>query len=250
MIFKRFFSGFGYFFQGAQLLVKKPKMIKYTIMPMIISTIILTLLLIFGFNYLYNEFSAFLPQLKSDTWYWVIGRYIWFLVIIVVMFLSFGYLFLSVAKILAAPFNDLLSEKIELMMNPNYSEPENAFLHLAKTLFPTIVEELKKITLILSGYAGLLFLNMIPMMQIISAPLLVIYSMLVIAIDFSDYTFSRHQLTLKQKIMFIKRYQIEMLGFGAAAYVFLFIPFINLLVIQIAVISSTILVVDKESLPQ
>lgn len=211
---------------------------------MIISTVVLTLLLVFGFNYLFDEFTAFFPELQSDTWYWVIVRYIWFIVITVLLFISFGYLFLSVAKILAAPFNDLLSEKIEIMHNPNYKEPESAFFHLAKTLIPTLLEELRKITIIITAYLLLYFLTLLPLLQVIAVPAIVVYSMLVISIDFCDYTFARHQMTYKEKLAFIKKHTFEMLGFGAAAYLFLFIPFVNLLIIQVAVISSTLFVVE------
>jgi CysZ protein len=248
MFFKRYVSGFINVFEAFDVVFTKPSLFLYFIIPFIISMIVLVLLIFFGVTSLID----FIPGLvtiddKDGFLYQLFYVLISVIFVLMVIFMA-GYSFIAIVKIFCAPFNDLLSEKIEIMKNEHYKEPENAWQHFIKNLFPTILEELKKITVFLTGYLVIVLLSFLPFINFISPFLLVIYSAIVLSIDFVDYSMARRRMTLKAKIQFFKANKAEMLGFGTSVFLMFSIPIVNIFFIQIAVIAATLLYIKKEEI--
>ncbi|MCB0279421.1 MAG: EI24 domain-containing protein [Calditrichaeota bacterium] len=239
-----FTNGFLYTYKAIQILIQRPKLIGYTIIPVIITFFSFIFSIWLGGSWLLNRITELFGVQTDETIWATVLTIISAVFIFSLLLIGAGYLFVSVSKLFSAPFNDLLSEKVEIAYNPDYKEPENALLHLIKTLIPSLIEELKKIILIISGFLLLYAVYLLPVIQVLAPVLIIIYSVAVISIDFVDYSMARRQFSIREKIVFFKTNKLTMLGFGTAVFLLLFIPFTTLFVIQIAVIGGTLLFID------
>lgn len=246
MWIQRYFKGLSVLWRSGTLLARQPKLIKYMILPVLFSLTTYVVLLAFLYTTLESTFNDFLPSLSGDD-VWSIIFYVFWLLVFVLLFLYLAsYSFISISKIFAAPFNDLLSERIEVEYNPAYEEPKNAFQHFLNTIFPTILEEIKKVSLITLGFAILFFLSLIPVINVFIAPISVAYSVLALSIDFVDYPLARRLMRLREKKQFVIGNMPELLGFGSGTFVLFLIPFLGLFILPIAVIGGTMLFIDTE----
>lgn len=244
MSIRRFVNGFLSTFAAIRYLFQRPKVVWYMIVPALLTVIVFTLLILFSLEYLSTWLETELPIVEDDSWVGVVVYYGAVILLAAVLIMSSGYAFLSATKIIAAPFNDLLSERIEKEYNPTYSEPDDPVAHLIKWLLPSIWEEIKKVTLIIGGFVVLNLLNLLPGAQLIATPLLIAYSILVISVDFTDYAMARRLWSVKRKIAFVRTYLPEFIGFGTSVFLLILIPFMVLIVVQIAVIGGTLLFID------
>ncbi|MGO3800110.1 MAG: sulfate transporter CysZ, partial [Vibrio casei] len=105
-------SGFGYFIYGAQLCLK-PGIRRFVILPL------LTNIILFGGSlyYLYSNLSVWLENWLGtipDIFSWL--SYLLFPLLGITIIATFSYFFSTVANWIAAPFNGLLAEKLEILL--------------------------------------------------------------------------------------------------------------------------------------
>jgi CysZ protein len=187
-----------------------------------------------------------LPEVTNSDWLSILVQIIGLFLFIIAFFYFAGYTFFSITKLFSAPFNDLLSEKVEETSNDQFQPAEGSVSHFLNALFPTILEEVKKLALIISGFAILYIATLLPLLQLIAIPLLMVYSVLVVAIDFLDYPMARRQMNISAKIQMVKRFMPELLGFGTITFALFLIPLFGLIILQLAVIGATLLFIQFE----
>lgn len=239
-----FIKGMGYIPKSFNVFITHSSMRIYPLIPIFITFIVFIFGIYFGFGALTDLFNSATNLDSNATWWAMVLGFLWSMVLLLGLFISSGYLFVTITKIFAAPFNDMLSEKVELHYNPDYVEPEHPFQHFVATIIPTIVEELKKVSLILIGYVIVLFTFLIPVLGTLTPFIYIIYSIVVISIDFVDYPLARRFYTLKQKKEFIKKHLSTLSGLGTALFLLFLIPFMQLFILPIAVVSGTLLFID------
>ena len=240
----KFMQGMSYIPKSFNVFIKNPSMRIYPIIPILVTFVVFVFGIYFGFGFLNDLFNEHTSLEENASWWAMVLSVIWTVVLLGTLFISSGYLFVMVTKIFAAPFNDLLSEKVELIYNPDYAEPEHPFQHFIATIYPTVMEEIKKVSLILLGYMIVFLTFIIPGINIISPILYVLYSILVISIDFVDYPLARRFYTIEQKKTFIKENSLQLYGLGTALFLLFMVPFMQLFIIPIAVVSGTLLFID------
>lgn len=240
----RFLNGMSYIIKSTTVFMNHPKMILYPIIPVTITFFVMVFGIYFGYDYINSLLTEYSNFGNEPEWWQMVISVVWTMLIFAILLITSGYFFVTITKIFAAPFNDLLSEKVELYYNPDYVEPTDGFAHFLKILYPTLIEEIKKVGLILLGFAVIMFTFILPFINVVSPFLLIIYSIVVMSIDFVDYPLARRLFTVKQKIDFFKTHSFEMLGFGTAIFLLFLIPFMQLFILPVAVISGTLLFID------
>jgi CysZ protein len=65
-----------------------------------------------------------------------------------------------------------------------------------------------------------------------------------LALDYVDWPAARRGLGVGERVAFFRKNALPMLGFGAGVWVFLFVPFLNLLFMPAAVAGGTRLFLD------
>ncbi len=158
-----------------------------------------------------------------------------------------GALALALTSVIAAPFNDLLSEAVEKIAAGREGNPFS-LAALAKDLVRSLRLELTKIVVYLAVMVPLLFASFaVPVVgQALYTAFGFVFTALYFAIDYVDWPASRRGHGIRWRARFAQRNLLPMLGFGTAVWALLFIPVLNLFLMPAAVAGGTLLFLDLE----
>lgn len=222
-------------------LVRKPGIRRFVVMPLFINICLFGGLIWFG----YAQFAPMVDWAMSwvpeflDFLRWIIWVLITSLTAIVVFFT-----FTPIANIVAAPFNAIMSEKIEEMMTGNEINENVSFMTIVSS---SIRSQLGKLVYILLWSAGLLLVSLIPVINLISPVLWVIFGSWLLSLEYLDYPMGNHNLTFAQQKKALSARRGLSLGFGGMVMILTSIPVVNFFVMPIAVAGSTAMWVDQLS---
>jgi len=215
-------------------LLTKPGIREYVILPMLFNITIFAGFMYYGFG-LVMEYQVILNDWLPD-WLdflsWLIVP-IFFIVSLLIM----AYGFTTLTNIVAAPFNALLSEKVEKVLGLPQSETEGGFNGFMKSIPRSIGREIRKFISNLK-WLFLLFISLfIPGVNILS---LVVGSWLM-AIQYLDYPADNHEKSYDEFLDILKTRRLGSLGFGLSIMLISMIPFANLIVVPAAICAGTML---------
>jgi CysZ protein len=152
-----------------------------------------------------------------------------------------------ITAIIAAPFNDLLSEEVERIRTGREGAPFSLRVVLRDSV-RTVGLELVKL-LIWASVMGPLFLAslLLPVVgQILYTVIGFVFTAMYWSIDYVDWPASRQNRGVGFRFGMATRHFLPMFGFGTGVWLFLFIPFLNLLFMPAAVAGGTLLFLDLE----
>ncbi|MEZ5573619.1 MAG: sulfate transporter CysZ [Halioglobus sp.] len=226
--------GAGYLNRGARLL-RHPSLRPFVIVPLLLNIVIFGTLIGIGFSYMSDLMSSMLARIPS--WLSFIQWILWPLIGITVSLVT-GYLFTSVALIIASPFNALLAEKAEELIT---GRPVNglegmgaALLAIPRSALREIVKLLYYIPMALLAF----LLSFIPGVGAVAWLLLGAWMM---SIQFVDYPMDNHQMSFNQVKAAVRSQRLSSLGFGALVALCTAIPLVNFFVVPAAVVGATLL---------
>lgn len=234
----RFAQGFGLPIRGAALLWHTPALRRLAIVPLMLNCVLYLVALTLFFQFYDTGFSLFIEQ--PEAWYWRIGYYILHGLAFVIGLAVLVFSFVFVGKALAAPFLDVLSERTELTLR---GSPTNEAFQPGRWL-NDILRSLSHSILILIVLITAFPLSFIPVVG--SASWLGL-GWLLLVYDFTSFALDRRRLTFRQKCRHLLSDRAESLGFGAALFVLLAIPVVNLVSLSVAAVSGTLLVWEREN---
>lgn len=221
--FYHFFWGIRFFFIGLRMLLRNPALIALSLIPIAL-TLLLLLALVFGCVWIVGQiFSGWIP----DDY-----RGFAQAIILVLAFLLSYFLYLPLARVLMAPFAEAISRKTHCI-----STGEIGFRSDVNWI-RAIKEGLKIATLhiVVGGFA--LALNFIPP---IGPVIGIAIAIALCGLDFLDVPLSARGIEFNNKLSIVWRNKSAAFGFGAASYLLLLIPGINLLSLPVGVIGATLL---------
>lgn len=152
-------------------------------------------------------------------------------ILTVMLFFLVNWTFVLVVTLIACPFNDILSSRIEKQLRgENTLDMGATFSRLISRLFFTLFNEAKKILFIAFLSILSLVFGYIPLI----APIGIFLAVLLLAVEFLDYSWSRHDLKFKDCVKDLKG-NVGGYSFGGAFFFILVsIPLINLVVPPLA----------------
>ena len=234
-------SGASYFLRGFDLIsVKGLK--RYVMIPLIIN------LLLFGgaFYYLFLQLEvlfAWLDGYLPDYLSWL-NAVLWPLAIVIVL-VMFSFLFSSVANWIAAPFNGILSEKVECYLT-RQPAPDGGFSDIIKDLPRTLSREWRKLVYYLPKAIGCLLLFLIPVLGQTVAPVLwFLLTAWMMSVQYCDYPYDNHKVPFERMKQQLQQDRGTALSFGTLVTLFSMIPIVNLVVMPVAICGATALWVDR-----
>ena len=171
--------------------------------------------------------------MKGSLFKGLLGRYYRDLTVLVF------FLFAIVGNLIASPFNDILSEKTELILTgQSRDEPFVLRVFLRESLH-TLLDELLKISAFIAGMLVLLLLLLLPAIgPIFYSILSVLWTALFLVVEYTGYVFTRHQLLFKDQRQFIRQRKLASVGFGTGSLCLLAIPFLQFFTIPLGVIGA------------
>jgi len=155
------------------------------------------------------------------------------------------YLFALLANIIAAPFNGLLAEKVELYLcNDTLLQENTSFKKIIKDLPHMMGSEIYKLIYFLLRALPLLILFVIPGINVVAPFVWFAFSAWMLSLEYLDYPLGNHDILFKQTRSLVKTQRIKCLGFGGIISAFTMIPIVNFFVMPVAVAGATAFYVD------
>jgi CysZ protein len=229
---RHFSAGVRFFFAGLRMLAHHPSLVGLSIIPILL-TLIALISLVMGSVWVAGRLlgGAFLP----------FGGQLLIFAQAVILLLAFFFsylIYLPLARILLAPFSEAISRRTHRIVAGEVRTPEvrgwgRAILEGAKLVAFQAVIALMALVI------GLIF-------PPLAGPLGVAVTVSFVCLDFMDVPLAVRGRKLGEKLRYILNCKMLALGFGAAGYLLLIIPFVNLLALPVGVIGATLLVASRE----
>jgi uncharacterized protein involved in cysteine biosynthesis len=249
-------AGFSLLFEALGLLRVHRGLRRLAAVPLLLSVLLttaaLTLLVAFA-GEVYGFLTGWMPVLQADTWFsWVyigparlvlavLGGLL-FLVAVAGSVVAAGL----VASVLAAPFLDALSQRVELIAVGRLPDEEAAsgFAALLAELRRTVVCELLRVVYFAALWGSILIAGLlVPGGQLVAPPVLVVLTVLFLPLDYAGHLFDRHGLSFRARRAWLRANLAAVSGFGVAAFGICLVPGLNFLLLPVLVAAGTLLAV-------
>jgi len=230
-------SGASYFFKGFSL-IKQKGIRRFVFIPLLINVLLFSI----AFSYVYLELSNYMVSIMAwlPSWLDWLSVILWPLAVISILVI-FSFLFSTVANWLAAPFNGLLSEKMEAILSGKPT-PKGEVFDIVKDVPRTLSREWKKLSYYVPRAIGFfIILCVLPIFGQIFWFLFIAWMM---AIQYKDYPFDNHKIPFSKMKAILKQNQGMSYSFGITVALFSMIPIINLVVMPVAICGATALWVE------
>lgn len=228
-------TGFGYFFHGLQLTLQ-PGIRQFVLLPLLANIILVGSSLFYLFSHLDSWIAEWIGQLP-DFLSWL-SYLLWPLLVLTIL-ATFSYFFSTLANFIAAPFNGLLSEKVEEHLT-GQKISDDGMLSVIKDVPRVLAREWRKLLYVLPKAIGLFILLLIPALGQTLGPILwFVFTAWMLAIQYCDYPFDNHKVPFNDMRHNLKQKQSKAYTFGALVSVFTTIPILNLIVMPVAVCGAT-----------
>jgi CysZ protein len=238
-----FGRGFGYVFKAPGFLLKHPGLLRFVAIPFSINLVIFSLAVYFGLDLFNRILEQYLPQ--GEVWYLALLYYLaWVvagLLTTVVVFFSFTV----VGNLLASPFNEILSERIETLVTGEIENRPFALSNFVADSGRAMLVELKKQLFFIVGMLLLLLINLLPGFgPLIYAVLAPLFTLFFLVIEYLGFILMRKQLSFSRQHRYVLGRPLLMAGFGSAVFCLLAIPLVQFFCIPLAVCGATLLWCD------
>ncbi|MGD2173370.1 MAG: sulfate transporter CysZ, partial [Gammaproteobacteria bacterium] len=144
--------------------------------------------------------------------------------------------------IIAAPFNALMSEKIELHLTGRAASSNVGFARMA---IDSIRSQVGKLLYIALWGLGLLLVTLIPVVNFIAPILWFIFGSWLLTLEYFDYPMGNHDLGFAEEKKRLRARHGISLGFGGAMMIMTSIPVINFFAMPLGVAAATLLWVEQ-----
>jgi CysZ protein len=217
--------GVRFFFLGVRTLVRNPELLSLSLVPMLL-TLVLLMGLIFGAAWTVGWLIG--DAVRSEIR--IVAQVLMFLLTLLIAY----FLYLPAARVLLAPFAEALSRRTYAIDKGRKIRQNGQ--GWARAMWEGLKLVVFQAAVALAALAlGLAF-------PPVGAPVGVAIAIFLGGLDFFDIPLSTRGLRLRKKLGLIWRNKSLALGFGAAAYLMLLIPVINMLALPVGVVGATLLI--------
>jgi len=236
-----FFTGFSYPARALALLRQHRELWRYCWWPAALNVVVFGLIFWVGAVYIGKWTEYFLPAM-GEGWMRAIVHGVLY-VMCLFLFLVIAYFgFVALGSLVALPFNDLLSERVERISGAqSLPGPGIGFQ------FALVWQEIARITIVGVLFVFGLSLNLIPLLGSVVALIFNAYvAAWFVALEFTSFALERRGHGLFAKLRILRRHSQLSLGLGSALGLLLLVPLANLFVLPLGTISGTLLVAELE----
>ncbi|QCI14613.1 sulfate transporter CysZ [Pseudomonas putida] len=229
-------SGPQYLREGLKL-VLSPNLRLFVLLPLAIN------LLLFGglIYFAGHQFSVWVDSLMPTLpdWLGFLTYILWPLFVALVVLMVF-FTFTLVANVIAAPFNGFLAEKVEVVVRGQDPFPAFSWGELVAMVPRTLGREMRKLGYFLPRAIGLFILSFIPVVNVVAAPLWLVFGVWMMAIQYIDYPADNNKMSWQDMLAWLRQKRWQSLGFGGITYLALMIPLVNVVMMPAAVAGATL----------
>ena len=229
-------SGPQYLGEGLKL-VLSPGLRLFVLLPLAVNTLLFIGLIVLAMQ----QFGVWMDSLMPNLPDWLsfltyVLTPLFFVLVLVIMFFTFTLL----ANVIAAPFNGFLAEKVEVVLRGRDDFPPFSWAELMAMMPRTIGREMRKLAYFLPRAIPLLILTFVPVLNLVAAPLWILFGIWMMAVQYIDYPCDNNKVSWDDMLAWLREKRWQSLGFGGTVYLALLIPFVNILVMPSAVAGATL----------
>jgi len=218
------FSGFG--------LLLKPGVKRYVIIPLVVNIGLFTL----AGKLLSDQIDIWMDKLLPawlDWLEWLIYP-LFYIALAIIVFYSFTI----VANLIAAPFNSLLSARVEANLTGKKPKDINTDGFIRLTV-RTLRSELQKILYAIKWSIPLLIITIIPGVNVAAPFLWILFAAWFFALEYHDYPLGNRGQLFDDIIAFNRSNRMRAYGLGTAVFLLTSIPLLNFLAMPVSVAGAT-----------
>ncbi|MCC6207709.1 MAG: sulfate transporter CysZ [Gammaproteobacteria bacterium] len=230
----QFLRGVSCVFRGIPLL-RLPNVRRYVIAPLLINLLMFIALVWYGID----RFAVLIAWIETlvPAWLSWLDWLLWPVFMLIVLLAGF-IVCLLLATLIAAPFTGPLAAAIETHLRGRAPSTEGGLITESAA---ALAGEARKLGYFAVRAAPLGLLALIPGINLVAAPLWLLFSAWMLALEYVEVPLGNHGLTFPAVRARLKQQRMLALGFGATILLLTMIPFVNLLVIPVAVAGATVL---------
>lgn len=238
-------AGPQYLLQGLSL-IWTPGLRLFVILPLLINLLLFGLMLYWSVQGFDGWLHAMLATLPS--WLDFLAYVLWPLFVLLLLIMIF-FSFTLIANLIAAPFNGLLAEKVEVLIRGQDNFPAFSMAELLALVPRTLGRELRKLLYFLPRATGLLLLSLIPGVNLLASPLWLLWGSWMMCVQYLDYPADNHKLGWQDMLSWLRARRWKSLGFGGSVYLALWVPGLNLIMMPAAIAGATLFWVREHDTP-
>jgi len=230
-------NGIHYFFLGCKFLIK-PGIKRYVIIPAIINILLFALFMYTGIH-LINHFTIHLP-----AWlHWL--RWLFWLLFFFASAVIMAFSYTIITNLIGAPFNGLLSEKIELMVTGKTPGENTSFWAAIKDIPRSLNREWEKIIYYAPRAIVLIICYLVPVVNLLASFLWFIFGCWMMAVEYVDYPMDNHKIPFEKLHQHLRNNCLASFSFGFIVTIATMIPIVNFIVMPAAVAGGTLMYIDQ-----
>lgn len=227
-----------------RLIGRNPRLWLHCLAPLAINLGLFALFFWFGYDRFVQWVKPLLPS--GEGWWWALAFYALAALAVVVLSLMVVFLFTVVGSLIAAPFLELLSRRVEALAAPAGSPPW-AETSLWQDTLRLVRQTMKLLALYLALMVPLWLLNLLPVVgSLLYAGLAFLLTCFFLALNFLDLPLDRRGLSLRAKLAYLRGLGLTGLAFGVAVFALGVIPLLNLALLPLAAAGATLLYLERQ----
>ena len=238
-----FFQGIAFLLQGFSLITQK-NIRGFVLIPLLINIVIFCGAIWFAnlqFDLWMERLLGWLPSWLS----WV--EWLLYPFFAVAILLVIYYTFSIVANFIASPFNSLLAERVERVLEGRPLPESSGMKALVANIGKTLTSEVKKVFYMVKWLIPLVIISFIPGINFIAPLAWLIYGAWMYSLQYTDFPMGNHEMFIKEELDVLRKNRSHALGFGAATNLITIIPVLNFVAMPVAVSGATAMWVKQLS---
>ena len=246
-------GGFRLPLEGARLLRRERRLWGPAVVPFALSLLafaVASSLIVSHAAELHAFVTAWMPELAATRWF----QWIWIGPALLLLKLTGAALFLALAgvcvllafllaSLLASPFHDALSRRVEeietgVVRDETGAGPAAVLREAGRALR----EEVRRLLFYLAVVGSLLAVGvLVPGAHLVTGPIATAFTVLFLPLDYASYTLDRRRFSFGDKRRWVLGHRAVMIGFGGAALLTCTVPLLNLAAMPLLVVGGTLL---------
>ncbi len=224
-------------------LLMQPGIRRFVMLPLGINFIVFTLFFMFGLT----SFSAWMEMLAPalPDWLQWIEWLLWPVFIIALLVTGF-FASLLLASLIAAPFNDMLSQAVEQHLG-HKPAADDAWIQALKDIAPSLLHEARKLGYVVLLATPCLLLFVIPGINLFAPIIWLLFGSWMLAMEYIDIPMGNRKIRFRELHQRMQEQRALCLGLGGALMLLTLVPVLNFFTMPIAVAAATQLYVENYS---
>lgn len=227
-------AGISSFLEGFSL-ARHPGLRRYTLLPIGISLVVCVTGLYFAFDFLIDATNRWIVSLPDWlSWLDLLLKPLLYLVGV----LGGAWLFGFLAVLIASPFLGAFSLALERV---RYGSAPQVESNIWSEIGMSLAREARKLLYHLPRLLLVFLITLIPVINLAAPLIWLLFGAWTMAVQFVDYPTENRQRPFQETLAKLKANRMAALAFGLLATGALMIPFLNFLLIPVAVAGGTVL---------